>query len=299
MLTELLELISIHMNSLRNLAVLVALLSSLPSESTTYSSQQSQLNEATFNLLDQDENGTVSREEYVVHHMKRAEQQLRIDAWIESLGQPAKDLGEYGGQSNGNKKERFAKIHFRIWDSDRDDALSREEFKNFLASEDSESESDQKDLFAELDQDHDGTLSYGEFTLAQAKKRIEKSFESRDANGDLVLRVDEFMSPQRMSEIHSQIMDASFETMDVNADNTISRDEFNEDMKTRLHERVSANDKIESKTERREAHSAMEQRLIRSFNNLDSNDDHQVTQTEMKEYQDRIYITPLTPLTLL
>lgn len=282
------------MSAMGKMGILVALLSTLPLGSTTYTSQKSRLDEATFNLLDQDENGTVSREEYVVPHMKRAKQQMRIDAWIESLGEPTRDRDHHGGQSNGINEEHFAKILFRIWDSNRDDELSREEFKSFLASEDSENESDQKSLFAEFDQDRDGTLGLEEFTLAHAKKKIEKIFVSRDANGDFVLTVDEFMSQQRMGEIHSQIMVASFETMDVNDDNAISQDEFSGDMKTRLHERVAANDKIESKTERREAHSAMEQRLVRSFRYLDSNDDEQVTPIEMKEYQDRIYITPFT-----
>ena len=104
------------------------------------------------------------------------------------------------------------------------------------------------------------------------------------------------MSWQRYIEIHSELMDTSFETMDIDDDASVSLHEFNAGMKTQLHERVAANDKIESETERREAHSAMEQRLIRSFENLDSNDDGQVTQTEMKEYQDRTYVTPLTQL---
>lgn len=328
------------MSALGKMGILVALLTSLPSESTTIRSQLSQVTEETFNLLDQDRNGTVSREEYVVPHLKRAEEQLRIDAWIESGG-PARDLGWHGGQSNVNKKERFSKVRFWRLDSNRDGALSSDEFKNFLMSEDSPHRTDQEALFSELDQDQDEELSYKEFKremdreystqssstgnqntdsttdevlnqgvadteeqaikvsshdLAQAKKRIEKRFESRDANGDFVLTVDEFLSQQRISEIHSQVMDASFETMDVNDDNAVSQDEFNADMKTRLHERVAANDKIESKTERREAHSAMEQRLIRSFKNLDSNDDGQVTQIEMNEYQDRIYVSPLVLL---
>ena len=337
-----LNLVSTHLNLTRNLGVLVALLWCISVQPETSDTQLFQLGstEETFNFLDQDENGTVSRDEYVEPHMKQAKQWLRIEAWIKSGGLE-RDLGWYGGQSYGNKKERFSKIRFRRLDSDRDDALSRKEFESFLMSEDSPHKTDREALFSELDQDHDEELSYREFekemdrqypskisatssqstdstttevvdgdvarpkeeaikissrALAQEKKRIEKKFESTDLNGDLVLTIDEFMSWQRYGEIYSELEVMSFETMDINNDDAISLDEFNAVMKTRLHERIATNDKIESKSERREAHSAMDQRLVRSFKNLDSNDDGQLIQAEMDEYQNQLVVTPLTKL---
>ncbi len=94
-----------------------------------------------------------------------------------------------------------------------------------------------------------------------------------------------------MSEIQSQVRNASFETLDLNGDDAISQEEFNAGVKAQLHERVAANDKMESETERREAQSAMEQRLVRSFENPDLDDDGEVTQTEMEEFQDQIVVT--------
>lgn len=325
------------MNLPPKLGILVALLWCLSVQSAASDFQLFQLDstEETFNLLDQDENGSVSRDEYVEPHMKDAEPWLRIKTLMESGGGHILDNVPPDYEI---KKKRFAKIRFWRWDSDRDDALSWEEFESFLDSEDSEVESDQEVLFPELDKDKDGTLSYEEFKketdrqyslrlasrnsrgtdsitnevvdkdvagpeeevieisshlLAQEKKRIEKKFESTDMNGDRVLTIDEFMSWQRYSEIHSELKDVSVETMDYDNDDAISLDEFNANMKTRLHERVAANDKIESKTERRQAQSAMEQRLFRIFKYLDSNEDEQVTQAEMDEYHNPgIVVTP-------
>lgn len=332
---EFLRLVSTHLNLTRKLGILLslALCPIVLSASTDpqFLWQRSLVEQ--FSLLDQDENGTVSRDEYVESHLNEAEQWLRIEAWVKSGG-----LERYAVYDHGIKKKRFAKMRFWKWDSDRDDVLSREEFKSFLDSENSVIESDQGDLFPELDEDKDGALNYEEFkketdrqysmrfssrnsrntdsttdevvdedvagpkeepikisshALAKKKKEIEEEFESRDTNGDLVLTVDEFMNGQRFSEIHSKLKDVTLETMDIDNDDSISLDEFRADMKTRLHERVAANDKIESRTERLEARSAMEQRLVRVFEILDSNDDEQVTQAEMDEYQNpRNVVTP-------
>ncbi len=337
MSAELLSLVSTQMNLTPKLGILVALLWCLSVQSAASDSQFYQLRstEETFNFLDQDENGTVSRNEYVEAYMKDAEPWLRIKTLMESGGGHMLGSTSYDHEI---KKKRFAKIRFWRMDSDRDDVLSREEFESFLDSEDSEVESDQEALFPELDKDKDGTLSYEEFKketdrqyslrlasrnsrgtdsttnevadkdvagpeeeaikisshlLTQEKKRIEKKFESTDMNGDLVLTIDEFMSWQRYSEIHSELKDVSVEAMDNDNDDAISLDEFNANMKTRLHERVAANDKIESKTERLEAHSALEQRLVRIYKYLDSNDDEQVTQSEIDEYHNPgIVVTP-------
>lgn len=338
MLSELLGPVSTYKSSLRKLGILLILMSCPAVLSANTQSQLLGLmhTEEPFNFLDQDASGTVSRDEYVEPFLKEAEFWLRIKASMES-GRHIFD--HYQGYKNGNNKKRFALTRFWRWDFNRDDLLSPEEFNNFLVSEDSESETNQEDIFPEIDQDRDGTLSYEEFEketdrqyalrfssktnqvtdspfdegvdedvvlskleaikissrdLAQEKKRIEKQFESTDMNGDFVLTVDEFMSWQRYSEIHSELKDVSFETMDTDNDDSISLNEFHTEMKTRLHERVAANEKIESETERREAHSAMEQRLIKSFKNLDSNDDGYVTQTEMDEYQNLVIVTPLT-----
>ena len=342
MFAKLLSRVSTHLNLTRKLGALVALLLCLTVQPETSDSQLFRLTstEETFNFLDQDKNGTVSLDEYVEPHMKQAKPWLRIQALIKS-GRLERDLGWYGRQSYGNKKERFSKIRFRRLDSDRDDALSRKEFESFLMSEDSPHNTDREALFSELDQDHDEELSYQEFekemdrqypskisatssqsadstttevvdgyvarpkeeaikissrALAQEKKRIEKRFESTDLNGDRVLTIDEFMHWQRYGEIYSETRVVSFETLDIDNDQSISLDEFNAVMKTRLHVRIAANDKIESETERREAQSAMEKRLVRSFKNLDSNDDEQVTQAELDEYQNQIVVTPLTKL---
>lgn len=86
-----------------------------------------------------------------------------------------------------------------------------------------------------------------------------------------------------MSEIQSQVGNASSETIDTNGDDAI----FNVGVKAQLHERIAANDKIESETGRRDAQSEMAQRLVGSFKNLDLNGDGEVTQTEVEEFQNQ------------
>ena len=166
------------MSALLKMAVLVALLSCVPAVSHNYTGISMVPTEEEFNLLDGDNDGEVSRHEFVERHLEKDE--LVIRSGVDPI-----DL-------------RLA---------------TTEEAEEMMRKASSRHEKVIERVFDGLDKNDDGVLSPKEYmsqwTLTEFRTWIlDTTFEALDQDGDEVVSEDEFVSAMKLHlEFHIALYD--------------------------------------------------------------------------------------------
>lgn len=249
-----------------------------------------QVTEESFNALDYDGNGVISRSEFVGTYMK-----LRkvAAANSESKSNDAKSEEDLGKRL----KQRFGRM-----DADSNGSLSQEEYVG-SSTEDGASTTDQASIFTKLDQDQDGAMSFDEYgsamkrrlsarlaaadaentdAVASLRTRISERFDYMDTDRDSVLTKEEYLSSARSREALDQDGSKSFfAAADSDKNDAISQKEFMSVMKRRLQSRFAEIENLEDADESRKATDDLLRGLEIRFERMDSNDDDQLTQAEM------------------
>lgn len=247
--------------------------------------------QGVFSRLDQDQDGLMSYEEFG-NAMKRRLSTSRSEE---------RSLEE-------GLRQRFVRM-----DSDESGSVSQTEYVKANTTKESSTQDQQEGVFLRLDQDQDGLMSYEEFGSAMKRRlsartaasgnnrvasnsqetaaRLEEGFAQRfdelDTDRDSVITIEELLnSAQQPREVQTREgAQSDFDRMDLDSNDSISQDEYISAMKRRLSRRVASLDQIESEIERQEAIDRLQQGLSQRFERMDSNDDGQVTRSEMKAAQ--------------
>lgn len=249
------------------------------------------LQEGVFSRLDQDQDGSMSFEEFG-NAMKR-----RLSA----------------SRNEERRLEEGFRQRFVRMDSDENGSVSQTEYVSAHTARDASNQDQQEGVFSRLDQDQNGAMSYDEFSNAMKRRlsgrtaasiddratsnsqesaaRLEEGiaqrFDHMDTDRDSVLTKNEYLSFARRSgeERTREGSQLDFDRMDSDDNESISRDEYISAMKRRLSRRVASLDQIESEGERQEAIDKLQQGLSNRFERMDSNNDGELTRSEMEATQ--------------
>ncbi|MCY3885997.1 MAG: EF-hand domain-containing protein [Gammaproteobacteria bacterium] len=248
-----------------------------------------QVSAESFDALDHDGNGVISRSEFVGTYMKLQKFEAEV-AKTEGTFSDAKDM-------RMRLKQRFGRM-----DADSSDSLSQEEFVG-PHKKDGTSETDQASVFTKLDQDQDGSLSFEEYgaamkrrlsgrlaatdvdntdEVARLRTGISERFDHMDTDGDSVLTEEEYLSSAKSRyEMSLDRSKSFFAAADSNKNEALSQEEFMSAMKRRLRSQFEEFESLEDEAEARRATDNLLQGLEIRFERMDANDDDQVTQAEM------------------
>ncbi len=247
--------------------------------------------EGVFLRLDQDQDGTMSYEEFG-NAMKRR---------LSSSRDEERRLEE-------GFRQRFVRM-----DSDENGSVSQMEYVSAHTAKDASNQDQQEGVFSRLDRDQNGAMSFDEFnsamkrrlsartaasdndraasssvkSAARLEEGIARRFDHMDTDRDSVLTIEEYLNSARPSREAPtpEASQSEFDRMDLDDNESISQDEYISAMKRRLSRRVASLDQIESEGERQEAIDKLQQGLSARFERMDSDDDGQVTRSEMEDAQ--------------
>ena len=247
--------------------------------------------EGVFSRLDQDQDGLMSFEEFGSAMKRRLSTSTSEERNLEK-----------------GIRQRFSRM-----DSDENGSLSQVEYVSATTANDASNQEQQEDVFTRLDNDQDGAMSFEEFRNAAQRRlaartaasvddraasnsqdsaaRLEEGlalrFDYMDTDRDSVLTMEEYLSSARRTsgDRTREGSQSDFDRMDSDDNESISQDEYISAMKRRLSRRVESMDQIESEGERQEAIDKLQQGLSDRFRRMDSNDDGQVTRSEMEAAQ--------------
>lgn len=124
-------------------------------------------------------------------------------------------------------------------------------------------------------------------SAARLEEGIARRFDHMDTDRDSVLTMEEYLSSARQSG-EARVREDSqsdFDRMDSDNNEAVSQDEYISAMKRRLSRRVTSLEQIESESERQEAIDKFAQGLSQRFERMDSNDDGELTRSEMETVQ--------------
>ena len=94
-----------------------------------------------------------------------------------------------------------------------------------------------------------------------------------------------------MYEIHREFVKTTFGAMDKNNDKTLTQDEFVLGMLQQLQSKTPNHENHDEENKRRESDSVIRERIIEKYYRIDSNNDAQVTPTEIEAEQNLIFVT--------
>ncbi len=207
MSAELLSLVSTQMNLTPKLGILVALLSCVPAVSLNYTGVSMVPTEEEFNLLDSDNDGEVSRQEFVERHLEKDELLIRYSVDPIDLRLATTEEAEEMMRKASSRHEKVIEKVFDSLDKNDDGVLSPKEYMN-------------------------------QWTLTEFRTWIlDATFETLDQDGDGVVSQDEFVSAMKL---HFKSDIALFDELEPEIRSQLVS--FRNDEYVRQYNRVDAND---------------------------------------------------------